>query len=301
MLPPAKREQIRRQIQDLLQQHGEEITTAMTPLLRETLIRSLPVIEQGIQTSIADHREEWQKLGRRLETEVLQSRLLPLAKDEMLPIVRRNGGPLVEDIGRELWHRASLWRFGWRAIYDRTPLPERELVKEEWRRFVDQEAVPVFEDHLDEIVTVVQATFQDIAANPRVRVELADVAETIADDPEAERLIKVVLKEAIVDNVVLRQTWRDVWASDRARDAMNSAADRVEPVVRQIGDELFGTPETGINPDFARVLRNQILGKDRRWIVADRSPSVTDGPQIPATVRPADLNMPFPLVYIAEP
>ncbi len=30
---------------------------------------------------------------------------------------------------------------------------------------------------------------------------------------------------------------------------------------------LFGTRETGISPEFARVLRSQILGKDRRWLV----------------------------------
>jgi hypothetical protein len=63
-------------------------------------------------------------------------------------------------------------------------------------------------------------------------------------------------------------------------------------VIRQIGEDLIGTEESGINPDFARVLRNQILGKDRTWMVA--VPSQDSGS---ARVRPANQWMPYPLVY----
>ena len=34
-----------------------------------------------------------------------------------------------------------------------------------------------------------------------------------------------------------------------------------------IGDALFGNREKGITPEFSRVLRSQILLKDRRWLV----------------------------------
>ncbi|TWT68271.1 hypothetical protein [Crateriforma conspicua] len=313
MLPPEKRQRIQSQIQQLLKQNGQEMTELLQPLVRESLVRSLPVIERGVRRSMAEHSDQWQGLAGRLQTEILDQRIMPLAKQEMMPIVRRHGQPITESIGRELWDRASLWRFGWRALYDQTPLGERSLVKEEWQRFVDEEAVPVFEDHLDEIVVAVQNTMSDVAANPVIRQELASVAGTIADDPEAQRLLKTVLRESIVENQELRTLWKEIWTSPDAVAALDRVGDRVEPVVRQIGDLLFGTPEQGIDPNFARVLRNQILRKDRRWIVAF-DPSMRAGgadatsfnEMTPAgdsyrpVVRPAQTSMPYPVVYLAS-
>ena len=40
------------------------------------------------------------------------------------------------------------------------------------------------------------------------------------------------------------------------------AAERLEPSAVRIGELLFGTRDAGITPEFARVLRNQILGKE---------------------------------------
>ena len=34
-----------------------------------------------------------------------------------------------------------------------------------------------------------------------------------------------------------------------------------------MGDLVFGSPKEGISPEFAAVLRNQILHKDRRWLL----------------------------------
>lgn len=38
-------------------------------------------------------------------------------------------------------------------------------------------------------------------------------------------------------------------------------------MVRAIGDALFGSRETGITPEFSRILRVQLLTKDRRWFM----------------------------------
>jgi hypothetical protein len=106
------------------------------------------------------------------------------------------------------------------------------------------------------------------------------------------------LKESIVDNPRLHEVWRNVWSSEQARRALAVTGDHFEPVVRQIGDDLFGTQEEGINPDFARVLRNQILGKDRRWIIAKPSANRSEGTRL--IVKPADSSMPYPVVYLAD-
>ena len=198
------------------------------------------------------------------------------------------------------WDRASIWSFGWRAAYDGLPLvPRKDLVREEWRRFVEDEAVPIFEQRMDDIVTSIQKIVADVAANSKVRTELTDVAIVIANDPEARILVRQILKESLVDNQRLKNSWKKVWNSDQARQAFDLAGDRLEPVIRNIGDDLLGSRELGINPNFARVLRSQILGKDRQWIVA--VPNQRDARTQLARVETSTEVMPYPVVYLANP
>lgn len=297
MLPPEKRLQIQQRLAAAMNQHGEELSAAFVPLVQASLKRSLPIIEEEFRVSVKRHRAEIEALGDRWNDEVVSRRLVPLARREIVPIVRTHGEPTAQDIGRELWDRASIWRFGWRAAYDGLPLlPRKDLVQDEWNRFVEQEAVPVFEKRMDDIVASIQKVVADVAANPAVRRELADVAGNIASDPETQQLVRQILKETLVDNQRLKEAWREVWSSDDARQALDLAGDRLEPIVRQIGDDLIGSREQGINPNFARVLRSQILGKDRQWLIAVPTADTIAQP----IIERASDSMPYPIVYLAD-
>ena len=299
MLPPEMRLQIQQRLAAAMHQHGDELSAAFVPLVEASLKRSLPIIEEELRVSVKRHRAEIEALGDRWNDEVVSRRLIPLARREIVPIVRTHGEPTAQAIGRELWDRASIWRFGWRAAYDGLPLlPRKDLVQEEWDRFVEQEAVPVFEERMDEIVTSIQKIVADVAANPSVRRELTEVAGTIASDQDTQLLVRQILKETLVDNQRLKDSWRDVWSSEDARRALDLAGDRLEPIVRQIGDDLIGSREQGINPNFARVLRSQILGKDRQWLVA--IPKAMGAAVPPPIIEIASDSMPYPIVYLAD-
>lgn len=300
MLPPATRAKIQKRLATTMKKHGEELSNAFVPLVQDSLKRSLPIIEAELRLSVQRHRSEIEALGDRWNDEVVSQRLVPLARREIVPIVRKHGQPTAEDIGRELWDRASIWSFGWRAAYDGLPLvPRKDLVREEWTRFVEDEAVPIFEERMDDIVTSVQRIVADVAANPEVRKELTDVAIVIANDPQAQQLVRQILKESLVDNQQLKDSWKEVWNSDQARKAFELAGDKLEPVIRKIGDDLIGSRELGINPNFARVLRSQILGKDRQWIVA--IPNQRDGSTRVPRFETSTEAMPYPVVYLANP
>jgi hypothetical protein len=297
MLPEDKRKQIGQRLSRVLESHAQELTEAFTPLVQSSMRQSIPVIESEVRLAVERHRTEVDHLADRWNDELVSKRLIPMARREILPIVRRHGEPTAEQIGRELWNRASIWRFGWRIVYDRSPLPERNLTQEEWDRFVEEEAVPVFEEHMDEVVIAIQRILSDVASNDYVRSELADVASQVAADPQARELVRTILREALIDNERLKQVWRDVWTSQQAQAALRLASDRLEPVVRGIGDDLFGSEEAGIDPNFARVLRNQILRKDRRWIVA--TPKRTSDSK-PIHITTSAEFMPYPVVYMAD-
>ena len=198
-------------------QHGEDLSKAFVPLVEDSLKQSLPVIEAEFQRAVVRHRGEIDAAAARWNDELVQDRLIPMARREILPVVKKHGQPPAEKIGREIWDRASLFRFGWRAIYDKTPLPRKDLLREEWKRFVEEEAVPVMEKHMDEIVVAIQRSVRDVSKNPAIRKELATVAEEIASDPQSRRLIQTILKETFVENRQLRNVWRDVWTSQEGQ------------------------------------------------------------------------------------
>lgn len=300
LLPPEKRTRIEGLIRDSIELNAEDIAAAIRPIVTRSLAQSVPVVERALRGSIAAHRDELEALGERYRDAILTERLLPLVREEVMPSVRKHGEPVAQAIGRELWERASLWRFGWRALYDKTPLPERGLFKDEWDRFVAEEAIPVFEKHMDEVIEAQRRIFVEISKNPRIREELGEVVQELAADRELQLLVTTILRESILENRELREVWAENWRREDARRAIRIAGERLDPLVRQIGDELFGTREAGIEPAFARVLRNQILGKDRRWIVALPSgDQLHTGDTFP--VRIATHSEPFPLLILASP
>ncbi|EMI54179.1 hypothetical protein RSSM_04374 [Rhodopirellula sallentina SM41] len=61
----------------------------------------------------------------------------------------------------------------------------------------------------------------------------------------------------------------------------------------------MGTREAGIEPGFARVLRNQILSKDRTWITITPSGGDMTGESAPR-LEESQRFMPYPVVYVVQ-
>ncbi len=299
LLPPEKRDRLQAKLAAAMEAHAEAVVHEILPLVAESIRTSVPLIESALTEAIRRHESEIDSLVMRYREEIIRERLVPLVSEEVMPIVRKHGTVPAEAIGHEIWNKASLWRFGWRAIYDKSPLPERELVAGEWERFVDEEVTPIVEAHLDDIAAAVEDIVKDLAANKKLRGELSQVVGTIAQDPEARELLQTILREAIVDNQELRQAWTKAWSSPVAKQRLRRAGKRLEPILREIGDEVMGTREGGIEPGFARVLRNQILSKDRTWITITPpfKGKQEDGTMV---LHQAEKFMPYPVVYLAK-
>jgi len=279
LFPVEKQAVVRQQIEAAMRQHGDELASSILPLVEQSVRRSLPVIETQLLASLSRHSVEVDALSSRWKDEWVRGRLLPLAKEKILPIAQTHAEPVVRDIGRQLWDRASLWSFTWRAVYDKTPLPRKDLMREEWERFVRDEAIPVIESHADQLAEALQKTLADIAKDPSIRGEVGSALNALVDDAQTRALVSSLLRETLIDNAAVRQVWVEVWTSDEAQAAFQQSSQLIEPLVRQIGAEIVGSPETGITPGFARVLRHQILGKDRSWIVAVEESSNLAVPQ----------------------
>ena len=264
MLPRHRQAEIAREIRGSVEANRQEIVRQLKPVVEKSLRESVRVVQRELSAALGRHRQDLADLGDKYQRDLVKSK-----------VVHKRARPLAEDIGRVLWDRLSLWRFGWRYLSDKTPLTGTGRVKSEWQRFVNQEVVPELERRSDDIVTVVQKILADVAANPEVRTAARENLTAILEDPQVHRIVWQIFREVMIESPRVRQVLEDNWRSPEARNAFRLASARFEPTAVRIGELLFGSPEAGITPEFASVLRRQVLLKDQRWLVVTPRPNAS--------------------------
>ena len=267
MLPPATRQRIGQLVVDAYREHQAEILAELRPVLEQTFQDAAQIMKDEFRESVERHDEQIQELGQRYQVELVEQELVPLVQQEIWPVIERLGQPLVIEIGQQMWAEASIWRFGWRLLYDQTPLPQRNLVQKEFERFANEKAGPIIAENLPEIIVVQQQILSEISRNERVRETVSESLRMVVQDEEFQTLVGDIMKDVLVDNDRLHQALADNWNSPEAQQAMALTNRRLEPTITRIGQTLFGSPDTEITPEFARVLRSQIMQKDQRWFV----------------------------------
>lgn len=266
MLPPESRARISKLIVDAWKQNQQELLAKFGPLIEESIADAGNIISEDLKASIANHQAEIDQLSSRFQDQLIQREIVPLVKEEIWPIVKEESQPLVETIGREVWKEVSVWRFGWRYLYDRSPLPEKQLTEKEFNRFVESKAVPILENHVDDFIDVQKQVLARIANNQAVKQTVSESLRQVTQDQDFRDLVASISKEVLVDNARLKETLNQNWSSPQARRAMEFANYRLDPTILKIGQSMFGSTRTAITPEFARVLRNKILRKDKRWL-----------------------------------
>ena len=267
MVPPERQQEIARLIADDWKSHREEVLNQLQPVLEKSLAHAVTAIEAEIPAIIQGHRNEFGQLADRYQAEIIRKQIVPLVRKEILPIVEEEITPVASELGKELWDRVSLWSFTWRYLYDVSPLPEKNAVKTEFERFLEQEVRPQLEARSDQFVTITQRIISRVSRNDRVRSVIRENLRKVSSDPELQAIIWSVVQESIAQNDYLKTSLRDYWKSAEVQNALQVANVRFEPTARAIGDAIFGSREKGVTPEFSRVLRSQILLKDRRWLV----------------------------------
>lgn len=298
LIPPERQEEIARLVRKEWELNADIITEELRPVLREGMSRVVQVVESELPRIIARHREDFRDLGKRFEDDILREDLLPLAKDEVFPVIQEEMQPLTMEIASTLWDRVSLVSFTWRYLYDASSLSDGQAVQAEFQRFIDQEAIPELESRSDEFIAVTRTVMQRMMDNERVQATMQDSIARVVEDPQLQEILWKIIREASIENQHLRREIDDWLASRATRAAMRIASDGMELMVRGVGDLVFGTREGGVTPEFARILRSQILRKDRRWFMMVPVADVQDGSAIP--IRIAETPMLYPQKFSGE-
>ena len=191
--------------------------------------------------------------------------------------------PLTDEIGQEIWEKVPLWGFSWRLAYQSLPLTRDNYFERRWNQFMNEEVVPIVKSHAKDFLKASRVIAKETLKNREVAATLHDFVMGVVSDPDSHRLANVFVKEVIIDNRDFRSRLQALWKSPHCQHAFEVIAARLEVTVRRIGDILFGTREEGITPEFARVLRTQILEKDRRELLLD--PGSPTKPRLDAGAR----------------
>ena len=302
LLPPERQAEIALLIANDWNLHRDEIVGRVQPLLEGTMQIAVKEVEIALPTVLQKHRAEFGKLADRYQSEIVRGQIVPLVGDEILPIVEDEFRSLANELGRDLWNRVSVWAFTWRFLYDASPLPERNTVQKEFDRFLADEVLPAMEARSDEFIAVTERVLRRISRNDKVRSVIRENLRTVATDPELHRILWTVVQESLIGNESLRQSLREYWSGADVQEALQLTSSRFEPTARRIGDLILGNREVGVSPEFARVLRAQILLKDHRWLVLvpateSAAPSSASSP---LTITAGDPELVFPIEFHSD-
>ncbi|MBN1441972.1 MAG: hypothetical protein JXA90_04640 [Planctomycetes bacterium] len=267
LIPPEKLDLVRREWEAAWRMHREEILALVRPLVRELIGEAQAAAEEEFQRFLERHRDEIQQVLRKVETEFDRERLSELFEREVWPIVSEHVEPVTDDIGREIWDRFPLWGLSWRIAFQSLPLTRDDYFERRWKRFIDEEVIPILKSHSEELFGLSREIARETLANPRVAAAAHDAIIVLLGDPDLHRLAEVLVREVFIENPGFRESMRRWWESPRVRRARRIVSERFETTVRGIGDILLGTREEGITPEFTRLLRAQILQKDRRRVI----------------------------------
>ncbi len=234
------------------------------------LVDAMQVVEEDLAEAVSRRRESLEHLGSRYQDHVVDQELVPLIREQIWPIVKKHAEPLANQVGEEMFERASLWRFGWRFLYDRSPLPEKNLTRAEWNRFVNEEGIPVLNSHASDILAAQRLILEEVANNELVRDALAPqpVAQwsTIRSFARSSGrssakcwlTIPGCARSSRNAGVARKRGRRSSWRRTTPNRACAASATCCSERARR---------ESA--PEFAQVLRNQILDKDCRWLVLE--------------------------------
>lgn len=283
LLPDEKRKEIIADLKSTFEIHQKDIIESFTPVLMETLGEIGQVLQEDLKNALAANREKLAKIAARYQEGFVEKRLIPLLKDEIWPIVEKRTQPVFNEVGSEIWQKASLWRFGWRLAYDKFPLTNSNLTEQEWNRFVKNDALPIVENHADDFYRLARDIMREIAENTEVKQAGKEGIQQLLKDEEIKALISETLWKILFENDRLKQVIRQNLSNEKTIQVVRDTSAKFENKIREIGDELFGTFELGITKEFAGVLRKEILRRDERWFVLRYAETEVEDPLAIAT------------------
>lgn len=289
LLPEAKREQIRHELQWSFTDHSEEIAQVLRPIGEDVLEHTMTVLDTNLAPVLKAHEKEIQALLDR-HRETFKDELLPVLKSQLGPSVKEKARPIMTKIGRELWDQLPMWDLSWSLFRDKLPWQQKSYVDEWWSTFLETKAIPIVKEHEEELMKAGENLLQEGIRDPKVRAAFGAAWRRLAKDPEFKKLVRAIVEDALIRPYDASGLAKKLFADEGHRARFAALEQSFAPTLRRIARLVSMDERTnGLSPDLARVLRRIVFGKDARWVaVAATGPirRVSDGSELaPAPAR----------------
>ena len=252
---------------DTMLLHREKIFGHITPIVVRAIEELEATIAESTPPFLRRHEAEIAQLTTALQARFDDATITRLFEREVWPIGEQELRPIVEELGKQIWNKVPVWGFTWRLMYQSLPLTRDDHFERAWQEFVTTEIVPIVKSSQGDILAAVKRVARQALSNEQVVDTLREAFLAMTSHPTFQSLAQQYIKECFLDNPSFHERMKSVANSPEVDRALAAATPHLEPMFRRMGDIIFGTREQGITQEFARVLRAQILQKDRRRIV----------------------------------
>lgn len=263
LLPAERLARVEQEWAAFRARHAAEWTRELQPLTGELMKGALRAIADELPYALERHEKEIGRVVDSLQGDLAGEPMSRLLAAELWPIVARHAAAPAEAVGRELWERAPLMSFALRAAADRVLEDRPVRVEERWRRFVDEEALPVLRTHQPEMEQALAAIAREASADPELRAGVAAIARRVQDDPVVQALLRRLGRELVTENPRLEKWLRELPSDPAVRPRLDRLTAQLQEFLDPVGDLLLlDEARQGINPDLAELIRLLLLKRD---------------------------------------
>ena len=268
LLTPERVAEMRQKWESALARYKSRMVAELQPILEGFARDGLELLNEELPLVFEGRRSEWKALLQVYRVEIIDREILPLLSTVVLPAIVAEGRPVIEKVGQELWKDFPLWGIGWRYALDSLPGTKPDRVTKAWELYVKEKAIPTIQAHAPQLIAAGEKIVREITSDEKFQAGIQRSLKTLFRDPRFETFASHLIDDLTVKNPRVRRFITDSLEDERLKNAFRRIANRLQPTINNSLNVLF-LDATGkkINPDFAKVIRNQFLGKDQVWIL----------------------------------
>lgn len=270
LLPPERVASIRDRWQTFYDAERAAIAESLWPVVRASLEELLHFYEREIPRVVSNHADGFRRLVDTHRGGAFEKQLMPAVQEVAWRVGQREFAPLLGEIGRDLWARLPVMGLGVRYAFEFVPFVEEGQVAERFKRYLDEDAMPILRARSAEIVAVLGVVARETMRDDRVVAAFRAMVGEVLEDPEFYRLLRDVAADLTVRNERLQELLREQWRERGLREAVEQVTTKLEPLIKEVVNSIALSPDgKRINARLNQVLRSRVLKKDVAWVLLE--------------------------------
>lgn len=273
LVPDQKLDQIKTELKLYFEKHLIELKDDLPPIAMEIFDQSLGIIKKNAISFL--NKDSTQTMidiySKKLKEEYLEREFKPIFKQKIWPIVELEALKIINPILKEMVDQFPTAEVGFLYVYQTLPGTDTDHVEKRIKQFFDEEALLIVSKYADEIKNAQIQIISNIKENKEIKEFTIAAIKKLFEDQEISDWIKQSVQElyARTKPEILNE-FQLKW-KPRLQEITVDLLEKFEPYALNMAYQILLNLEisdgiTPISPELAKVIRRQILQKDRFYI-----------------------------------